>query len=112
MRKALYAAAALALAMAGHEALGQSAPAQPAAAPAATAPTPAGGLPDGAGRDTLVRLCSSCHAPDVVAGTKRSPQEWHDMVHLMAERSGEGTEKELAEITAYLVKNFGAPTAP
>ena len=110
MRKALYAAAALALAMAGHEALGQSAPAQPAATPAA--PAPDGGLPEGAGRDTLMRLCSSCHAPDVVAGKQRSPQEWHDMVHLMAERSGEGTDEELAEITAYLVKNFGAPATP
>ena len=111
MRKLVYAAAALLLAMAGHQALGQPAPAQPApAAPAAA--TPPGGLPEGVGRDTLIRLCSSCHAADVVAGKTRSPQEWHDIVHMMAERSGEGTEEELAEITAYLVKNFAAPETP
>jgi mono/diheme cytochrome c family protein len=110
MRKLVGVAALLLLGSAAGAALSQTA--APAAKPAPAAAAAADDvLPPGPGHDPLVRLCSSCHAPDVVSGKRLSPQDWSDLVHLMAERSGEGSDQELSEIIAYVAKNFPAEAA-
>jgi cytochrome c553 len=84
------------------EVVGQTAP--PAASPKAA--TAAGALPAGPGHDTMVRVCSSCHAPEIAAQQRLSQQGWKEMVDTMAGRGAPGSEADFAEITAYLAKNF------
>jgi quinoprotein glucose dehydrogenase len=76
-----------------------AAPAQPAAANLDV-------LPSGPGRDTTVRVCSGCHSPAVAASQHLSPQEWYDLVQVMAGRGAVATDAEFNQITAYLAKSF------
>ena len=83
-------------------AAGQGAP-SPAPVTAAPAASP---LPLGPGHDTMVRVCSGCHAPEVAAQQRLSQQGWKELVDTMAARGAQGSEADFAEITAYLAKNF------
>lgn len=81
----------------------------PHAAPvevAAVAPTEVAGLPEGPGRETTIRVCSGCHAVELVMDKKMTRQEWFDMVQFMGDRGATGTPAEFAEITDYLARNF------
>ena len=95
-------AAAAMLGSASLRAQTASALAVPAGAPAATV------LPDAPGRATLLRVCSGCHEPTVVAQQRRSEKDWHDLVELMAGTGAQATDAEFAEITQYLAKSFPA----
>ena len=75
-----------------------------ASAQSATAST--GVLPPGPGHDTMVRVCSGCHSPNIAASQHLSPQEWSDMVQVMANRGAVATDAEFNEIVAYLAKAF------
>lgn len=85
-----------------------------AAATAATAQTSAlvpaaSPLPAGPGRETVLRVCSGCHAPEIVAPQRLSPADWGRMVETMAGNGAQASEAEFAEIKAYLAKSFPAP---
>jgi hypothetical protein len=69
-------------------------------------------FPPGSGRDLLLKVCSSCHSPAIVAKQRLSEQEWSDLVQVMSARGAVATDKELSEITAYLAKSFPPETAP
>jgi cytochrome c5 len=94
--------AAAVLGSASLRAQSASAPAAPVAGSAAAA------LPDAPGRATLLRVCSGCHEPTVVAQQRRSEKDWHDLVELMAGTGAQATDAEFAEITQYLAKSFPA----
>lgn len=99
------------LATAGLFAGGMALRAQPVPPPAAAASTTASagnGLPDGPGRETLLRVCSGCHAPEVVAQQRHTEKDWHDLVELMAGNGAQGTDADFTQITAYLAKSFPA----
>jgi mono/diheme cytochrome c family protein len=103
MRKVAFGAsvAALSIFFLATQVAGQAAPPPPAsAAPAASV------LPPGPGHDTMVRVCSACHAPEIAAQQRLSAQGWKDLVDTMASRGAPGSEADFAEITAYLAKNF------
>jgi mono/diheme cytochrome c family protein len=103
MRKVAFGASVAALSMffLATQVAGQAAPPPPAsAAPAASV------LPPGPGHDTMVRVCSACHAPEIAAQQRLSAQGWKDLVDTMASRGAPGSEADFAEITAYLAKNF------
>lgn len=75
------------------------------------APAPSGqpsALPAGAGHDTMVRVCSACHAPDIAAQQRLTEQGWRELVRMMADNGAVATDAELAEITAYLSRSFPA----
>lgn len=63
-------------------------------------------LPEGAGRETTIRVCSGCHAVELVAEKHLTHQEWFDLVQFMGDRGATGTPAEMAEITEYLAKAF------
>jgi len=92
---------------AGMALVAQTPPAPPVSAPAASA---AGGspLPQGPGHDTMVRVCSACHAPDIVARQRLTPDGWHELVQMMANNGAVATDAELEEITGYLARSFPA----
>lgn len=103
MRKLQIALAAMSLTIMGFagELHGQSAPSSTLVPPAA-----ASALPAGPGHDTMVRVCSACHAPEIAARQRLSPAGWHEMVETMAGRGAQGSDADFAEITAYLATNF------
>lgn len=61
-------------------------------------------LPQGAGRDTTLRVCTGCHAPDVIVGRVQKSAPWPDVVQAMVEKGAEATPEEVAQIAAYLKK--------
>ena len=69
-------------------------------------------LPPGPGHDVTVRVCSGCHAAEIVAGQHLSPQEWNSMVETMAARGATATDEELDQITDYLARSFPRTTPP
>jgi competence ComEA-like helix-hairpin-helix protein len=64
-------------------------------------------LPEGEGRELVMRVCTTCHGVDHVMRFRLSPQKWKKEVDDMAERGAEATDEQFAQITAYLAKNFG-----
>jgi competence protein ComEA len=65
-------------------------------------------LPAGAGKDTLVRVCSKCHSPDNVIANGQDRAGWEGTITKMAGFGAVGTDDEFTEILDYLVKNFPA----
>jgi mono/diheme cytochrome c family protein len=83
-----------------------------AAASTSSAQTDTAALPNGAGRDTLLRVCSTCHAPQVVAQQRLTAEGWKELVETMANNGAVATDAELAEVTAYLARTFPATEQP
>jgi competence protein ComEA len=79
-----------------------------ALAPAQEQP-PFPSLPGGAGRDTTIRVCSSCHSPDKVVTHGQTREEWEATLRKMAAFGMAATDDELSEILDYLAKNFPQP---
>ena len=79
---------------------------QPAPQPAQKEQYPE--LPAGAGKDTLVRVCSKCHSPDNVIANGQDRAGWEATITKMAGFGAVGTDDEFTEILDYLVKNFPA----
>jgi competence protein ComEA len=65
-------------------------------------------LPAGAGRELVIRVCSSCHVPEVVADQQLDRAGWKDVVNQMAGKGANATDVEFDEIVRYLAKAFPA----
>lgn len=63
-------------------------------------------FPAGAGREETVRVCSGCHAPEIIVQQRMAPADWERTVDEMAGRGAKGTDAEFAAIAAYLGKTF------
>ena len=87
---------------------------QQAAAPAAAAPVHQkySELPDGAGKDTLIRVCGKCHSPDNVIANGQDRAGWESTITKMASYGAVGTDEEYTEILDYLTKNYPGDTGP
>jgi quinoprotein glucose dehydrogenase len=99
------------------ETLSQPLEKKPGAAPAnvsASSPAAVGAhlLPPGPGHDVTVRVCSGCHAAEIVASQHLSPQEWNSLVETMSARGADATDEELEQITDYLARSFPGITPP
>jgi competence protein ComEA len=66
------------------------------------------GLPAGPGRDTLIRVCSTCHSADNVIANGQDRAGWEDTITKMAGFGAVATDDEFTEILDYLTKNFPA----
>jgi competence protein ComEA len=66
-------------------------------------------LPDGPGRDTLIRICGSCHSPDNVTLHGQSREDWQATLAKMAGYGMSASDEDLNEILDYLAKNFPKP---
>jgi competence protein ComEA len=64
-------------------------------------------LPDVAGKDVVVRVCTKCHGPGNIAKKRLNRDDWDDQVGDMVERGAKGTPEELAAVVDYLTANFG-----
>jgi competence protein ComEA len=68
-------------------------------------------FPDGPGKDVFLRICSTCHGPQVVSGRGNTEDGWTQVVVNMVQRGAQGTDDEFAQIVDYLAKNFPPKTA-
>ncbi|HYJ36309.1 MAG TPA: hypothetical protein VEV64_09145 [Rhizomicrobium sp.] len=65
-------------------------------------------LPEGAGRDVMVRVCAQCHSPEIAAQQKLDAQGWKDLVNQMANNGANATDAEFDTIAKYLATAFPA----
>jgi mono/diheme cytochrome c family protein len=64
------------------------------------------GLPAGAGRDVVQRVCSSCHGIDTVTAVGRTPQQWADIIGQMQNMGLSASDDDLATIQSYLSRQL------
>lgn len=64
-------------------------------------------LPDGPGKDALMKICQDCHELDTVTVDNRTREAWKKTVAKMIDRGAEGTDEQFEAIVNYLAKNFG-----
>jgi competence protein ComEA len=60
----------------------------------------------GAGRDTFIKVCSSCHGAESAVAQFRSHDDWLKTLDEMASNGAQGSDDEWAQIQAYLDKNY------
>lgn len=77
---------------------------QPAPAAASAPASPA--FPDREGRTTFLKVCSSCHAPEIVTHQRLDPAGWRDIVYMMADQGAVASDAELETIVEYLSQSF------
>jgi len=75
------------------------------------APAWAQDLPDGAGKDTTVRICTGCHGVEMFAGSHKSPNDWDQTITTMTEKGLSINDADYATVLDYLSKSLG-PTPP
>lgn len=64
-------------------------------------------LPDGPGKDVVLKICRDCHDLDTITTENRTKEGWTKTVAKMGDRGAEGTDEQFETIVAYLTKNFG-----
>src|SRR5262249_4689645 len=69
-------------------------------------------FPDGAGKDTTLSLCSSCHNADIIFQHRQSRDEWSAELQKMIAAGAQGTPAQFNEVLTYLAGNFGPGSAP
>ena len=65
-----------------------------------------GQLPDGQGKATVQKICSGCHAPEIVLGKHETKERWAEIVTDMVSKGANGTDDEFNEIIGYLAAHF------
>jgi len=86
-----------------------SGPCVQAAEPVAAPPSKV--LPDAPEHDLVLRVCSGCHAPDVLASKRHTATEWDDIIAKMVDHGAQATDTEQERILAYLVRFYGESAA-
>jgi competence protein ComEA len=70
--------------------------------PAAVLQAPAA-LPDGAGKDVVEKVCSTCHGLDYLVPSQRTVQNWREVVDLMKGYGAEANDEQWRAINEYIV---------
>jgi len=63
-------------------------------------------MPEGAGKQVILRECTTCHLPDHFTKYRHSPDEWQAIVIRMAPRTRSITRDETETVLKYLETNF------
>jgi competence protein ComEA len=64
-------------------------------------------LPDGAGKDAVVKACFSCHGSGNFRKSRLTKDEWSEQVADMVDRGAQASDAEVTAIVDYLTQNFG-----
>ena len=64
-------------------------------------------LPEGAGKATVVRICSKCHGLDRFAAARKSREDWESILERMGEAGLKMTDEEYDTVITYLSKYLG-----
>jgi glucose dehydrogenase len=68
-------------------------------------------LPEAAGKDVVVRVCTKCHGYAVLTALRMDRSGWDAEVSSMVDRGATGTKEELRTVVDYLSKHFAPRTA-
>jgi cytochrome c5 len=71
---------------------------------AASAKAPA--LPDGPGKAEVQKVCSGCHAAEIVMSKHETKEGWEQIVNDMVQKGANGTDDEFNQIIDYLAAHF------
>lgn len=63
-------------------------------------------LPEGPGKETLIRVCGKCHSPMNVIANGQSREGWEAEITKMAGLGASASDEEFTEILDYVSKNF------
>jgi competence protein ComEA len=70
-------------------------------------------LPEGPGKDAVVKLCGTCHPADRGASVRLTREGWQDVITRMVALGAKGTDEELTAALEYLATHFkGEAVAP
>jgi cytochrome c5 len=69
------------------------------------------GLPDGAGKDVVMKHCTVCHTIDTFSHQRHDKDRWAEIIDDMTSKGMDATEAESNTILDYLATNLG-PVAP
>jgi cytochrome c5 len=86
-----------------------TAPSPPRAATTSTSAREIAALPAGPGKEIAVRACSTCHAPAVWAGQRRTRDAWDETMRRMTMRGLALSPSEYDAVLSYLATHFGPP---
>jgi hypothetical protein len=64
-------------------------------------------LPDGAGKDVVMKVCTACHELARITSKRQTKEQWNDTVDKMAARGAKASDDEFEVIVTYLAKYFG-----
>ena len=64
--------------------------------------------PAGPGLELIQRSCISCHDIYMITTKRKTPEQWAEVMDLMAARGAEVTPDEMQIIEDYLSQNFSA----
>ncbi|MGA3203891.1 MAG: helix-hairpin-helix domain-containing protein [Bryobacteraceae bacterium] len=64
-------------------------------------------LPDGPGKETVLKICRDCHDLDTITAENRTKEGWKKTVAKMGDRGAEGTDEQFEAVVVYLTKYFG-----
>jgi competence protein ComEA len=64
------------------------------------------GLPDGPGKDQMIKVCGVCHEPQRAASIRLTREGWESTIGDMIARGAKGSDEEFQAILDYLAKNF------
>lgn len=63
-------------------------------------------LPDGAGKETVLKVCGSCHQPERSASVRLTREGWEEVIVDMIKRGAKGTDEEFAAVLEYMAAHF------
>jgi mono/diheme cytochrome c family protein len=69
-------------------------------------------LPDGAGKELVMTVCTQCHDTARIVTKKKTKDEWNELVDSMAARGAKASDEEFDTIVNYLTKYFGKDQPP
>jgi len=64
-------------------------------------------LPDGAGKDLVMNVCTVCHDLVRITSKRKTKEEWNDIVDQMATKGAKASDEQFDTIVNYLAKYFG-----
>src|ERR1700746_2889768 len=64
-------------------------------------------LPAGAGKDTLEKVCTTCHGLEAIVTVQGNKDIWQSVVDDMKGRGADGSNEDFTAIVNYLGKYFG-----
>ena len=64
-------------------------------------------LPEGPGKETVIKVCTECHGPASFRKARKTEEDWSETAQDMIERGAKALPAELTAVVTYLAQNFG-----
>jgi competence protein ComEA len=72
----------------------------------AVASTASAQLPDGPGKETLVKVCGTCHQAERAASVRLTKEGWEEVIGDMIKRGARASDDDFAAVLQYLTAHF------